>query len=339
VKGMAVKRIRTIFCAIVFSSVLAFSQDGDAPPVARALDADTPPAAARSLKVDVELVTVDVTVTDAGGRHVSGLDRQYFRVFEDKVEQKIEYFAVEDSPLTVGIIFDVSASMGNSLAKAKEAALTFLASGNREDEYFLVQFSDRPKLVQEFTSDLGRVKASLTAMSAKGATSLYDAVYLGLEKLRNARNPRKALLVISDGEDNRSRYSFSDLKHFAAEKDVKIYSIGISSGLGPPISNSLWGASLLGDFLFGPSQLEELASVTGGEAFFPQSLNRLDDICKRIAAGLKTQYSIGYRSTNLTKDGAWRKLNLKLESPNGLSRLNLRFKKGYYAATSGTFSR
>lgn len=324
---MVAQRIRTIFSVIVFSSVVAFSQNVDTRP------------AASSLKVDVELVTVDVSVTDADGRHVAGLGREYFRLWEDKIEQKIEYFATEDSPLTVGIIFDVSASMSANLVKAKEAALTFLASGNRDDEFFLVEFSDRPNLIQEFTTDIDKVKAPLTNMSAKGATSLYDAVYLGLEKLRNARNPRKALLVISDGEDNRSRYSFNDLKRFAVEKDVKIYAIGIGSGVGPQIGNTLFGGFILADILFGPLQLDELAHITGGEAFFPNSLGRLNDICKRISDGLKSTYSIGYRSTNLNKDGAWRKVNLKLNPPKGTPRLSVRFKNGYYAATSGVASR
>jgi Ca-activated chloride channel family protein len=324
---MVAQRIGAVFCAIVFSSVVAFSQGADTS------------QAAKSLNVDVELVTVDVSVTDVDGRHVGGLDRGAFRLFEDKIEQKIEYFAMEDTPLTVGIIFDVSASMSPNMEKAKDAALTFLASGNRDDEYFLIEFSDRPKLIQDFTTDISKVKGPLLEMIAKGATSLFDAVYLGLDKLKSARNPRKALLLISDGEDNRSRYSFSDLKRFAAEKDVKIYSIGIGAGFAPPIGTTILGGSLLGDILFGPSQLEDLASITGGEAFFPQSLNRLNDICKRIADGLKTQYSIGYRSTNLTKDGAWRKVNLKLSAPHGAPKLTVRFRGGYYAGTSGVVTR
>ena len=319
---MVAQRIRTIFSAILFSSV-AFSQNVETP-------------SARSLKVDVELVTVDVSVTDAEGRHVSGLGRDYFRLWEDRIEQKIEYFAIEDLPITVGIILDVSASMNSNLARAKEAALTFLSSGNRDDEYFLVQFSDRPKLVQEFTSDIAKLKAPLTVMSAKGSTSLYDAVYLALEKMGRAENPRKALLIISDGEDNRSRYSFSEVKRFAAEKDVKIFSIGIGGGFLPQIGSSMLGGALLpGEFRAGPWQLEELANVTGGEAYLPQSAKSLDEICRRIALTLKSQYSLGYRSTNHKKDGAWRKLTLKLDSPNGAPRLYVKFRKGYYAATSG----
>ncbi len=321
---MMVQRFGRIVFATVLSSVMAFSQDVDRS------------SAVKSLKVDVELVNVDVYVTDDEGRHVAGLERDYFRVWEDKIEQKIESFATDDAPLSVGIIFDVSGSMTGSLERAKEAALTFLKSGNRDDEFFLVEFSDRPKLNQDFTSDVNRIKGHLTTLSAKGATSLYDGVYLGLEKLRNAQNPRKALLVISDGEDNRSRYTFSDLKHFAEEQDVRIYSIGLGSGFNfsPPVGSGLIGGALLGA-LFGRSPLEDLADLTGGEAFFPQSLSRLDDICNRIAAGLKTHYSIGYHSTNLAKDGAWRKLSLKFSPPKGAGRLHVRFKKGYFAATSG----
>lgn len=323
---MVGQRIRIVFAAVVCSSVLAFSQDVDKRfPV-------------RSLKVDVELVTVDVSVTDVEGRHVAGLDQEAFRLWEDKIEQKIETFAVEESPVSVGIIFDVSASMSANLTKAKNAALTFLESGNRDDEYFLVEFNTRPTVQQEFTHDIDRVKAQLKVLLAKGATSLYDAVYLGLDKLKGSRNPRKALLVISDGEDNRSRYTFSDLKRFAAEKDVKIYSIGIDNGFGPPLGANLFGDILLAG-LFSRSPLEDLADITGGEAYFPRSLNQLDAICRKIAAGLKSQYSVGYHSTNITKDGAWRKLSLKLDPPKGVSRLHVRFRKGYYAATGGVASR
>jgi Ca-activated chloride channel family protein len=325
--GMVLQRIKLILSAVVLSSVAALSQDVDKR------------FASQSLKVDVELVTVDVSVTNEDGRHFEGLDRGNFRIWEDKIEQNIEYVALEDSPVSVGIIFDVSASMRPNLEKAKDAALTFLAMGNSDDEYFLVDFSDRPRLPQEFTRDVARVKAQLTALSAKGATSLYDAVYLGLEKLRGARNPRKALLVISDGEDNRSRYNFSDLRRFAAEQDVKIYAISIDNGFGPPMGTNLFGGLLLGGFLFGTSPLQELTDMTGGETFVPRSLNRLEDICKKIATSLKSQYSIGYRSTNLTKDGAWRKVTLKLEAPKAATRLHVRFKKGYYAATSGVASR
>jgi len=321
---MRIQRIGMIFSAAVLSSLMAFSQDVDTS------------RAAKSMKVDVELVTVEAAVTDDLGRHVPGLDSKYFRLWEDKIEQKIEYFALEDEPVSVGIIFDVSASMGGNLERAKEAAMTFLKSGNRDDEYFLIEFSDRPRVSQEFTRDTDRVRAKLTTMSAKGATSLYDAVYLGIEKLRSAQNPRKALLVISDGEDNRSRYNFSHLKRFVEEQDVRIYSIGIGSNFNftAPLSSAMFGGALMGG-LFGRSQLEELADVTGGEAFFPQSLNRLDEICERIATGLKTHYAIGYKSSNLVKDGAWRKVNLKVNLPKGSAKIHVKFKKGYYAATSG----
>jgi Ca-activated chloride channel family protein len=194
-----------VFAAVLLSCALAFPQIVE-----------------QTLSVDVELVTVGVSVTDAEGRRITGLDEHHFRIWEDKIEQKIESFAVEESPVAVGIVFDISGSMKSSLEQAREAALTFLKSVNADDEYFLVLFADRPRLAQDFTRDADKVKTHFWGVSAKGGTSLYDGVYLGLETLRHARNTRKALLVISDGEDNRSRYNFSDLKRFAAEEDVKI---------------------------------------------------------------------------------------------------------------------
>ena len=279
----------------------------------------------QTLKVDVELVTLNASVTDSQSRYVTGLGQEHFHIWEDKVEQKIEYLSSEDVPLSVGIIFDVSGSMNDKLSKARDAAVTFLKLGNLDDEYFLIEFSDRPKVVQDFTTDISNLQSRLVFTPAKGMTSLYDAVYLGLEKLKEGTNPRKALLLITDGEDNRSRYTFSDVKEFVKEQDVQVYSIGI-----------LGGFDSAGYSVSGRSLLEELSVKTGGLAFFPDSVDQLEDICTKIAVELKNQYVIGYRSSNLAKDGRWRKLQLKITSPKGLPRLSVRAKNGYYAAASET---
>ena len=302
------QKARVLAFGIVLPGVIAYSQDI--------------PQVSKTLKVDVDLVTVDVSVTDPQGRYVKGLEREYFQLWEDKIEQKIEYFSVEDVPLSVGIIFDVSGSMEFQLSVAKDAAATFLKSGNRDDEYFLIEFSDRPKITQDITQDISRLQRQLLVASARGATSLYDAVYLGLEKLRESSNPKKALLLISDGEDNHSRYKLSDLKQFAGEQDVQIYSIGFETSLGS------------GAALFGSLPIETISNMTGGRAFFPASVNELRNICAKIAVELKSQYILGYRSTNLTRDGRWRKLNLKINPPKGLSKLSVRTKTGYYAAAN-----
>ena len=279
---------------------------------------------ASSLKIDVDLVLVNATVTDSLNRYVSGLEAEHFQLWEDKFEQKIEYFSSEDVPISVGVIFDVSGSMKDKISTAREAAGTFLKSGNPEDEYFLVEFANRPELAADFTTDITKLQSKLILTPAKGMTAMYDSVYLGLEKLKEGTNPKKALLLITDGEDNRSRYTFQNVKEFVKEQDVQIYGIGIVDD---------WN-SQLGAGKTGRAMVEELAELTGGGAFFPNSVYELEDICAKIAVELKNQYTIGYRSTNEAKDGKWRKLRLKVNPPKGIQRLNVRSKQGYYAPTA-----
>jgi len=277
-----------------------------------------------TLKIDVDLVLVNATVSDTMSRFVSGLEQDHFQIWEDKVEQKIEYFSAEDVPISVGVIFDVSGSMKDKISTAREAAATFLKSGNPEDEYFLVGFANRPELMADFTTDITKLQSKLIMTPAKGMTAMYDSVYVGLEKLKDGTNPKKALLLITDGEDNRSRYTFQNVKEFVKEQDVQIYGIGIVDD---------WN-SQLGAGKTGRAMVEELAELTGGGAFFPDSVYELEDICTKIAVELKNQYVIGYHSTNEAKDGKWRKLRLKVNPPKGIPRLNVRAKQGYYAPTA-----
>jgi Ca-activated chloride channel family protein len=272
------------------------------------------------LRVDVDLVLLNASVTDHSNRHISGLQQQQFQVWEDKIEQQIQYFSTEDVPLSVGIIFDVSGSMQNKLIPALTAANTFMRMGDRGDEYFLVLFSDSAHLVQDFTTDVSRLQDRLLFSRAKGSTALYDALYLGLEKVTHGSNSKKALLLITDGEDNHSRYSYSDVREFAKEHDVLIYAIGIVEPEGSQVSG--YGGRAL---------LENLANLTGGMAFFPDSVNALESICAQVGVDLKNQYVLGYRSTNQTGDGKWRKVTVKINRPKGMARLAVRAKSGYYA--------
>jgi Ca-activated chloride channel homolog len=288
-------------------------------------DKQAPPT---SLKIDVDLVLVNATVTDSLNRYVSGLESEHFQIREDKFEQKIEYFSAEDVPVSVGIIFDVSGSMKDKISTAREAASTFWKSGNPEDEYFIVTFANRPEVMADFTSDITKLQSKLILTAAKGMTAMYDSVYVGLEKLKEGTNPKKALLLITDGEDNKSRYTFQNVKEFVKEQDVQIYGIGIVDD---------WN-SQLGAGKTGRAMVEELSDLTGGRAFFPDSVYELEDICTKIAVELKNQYVIGYRSTNEAKDGKWRKLQLKVNPPKGIQRLNVRAKQGYYAPTADAAS-
>jgi Ca-activated chloride channel homolog len=278
-----------------------------------------------SLKVNLDVVLVPVTVTDSENRPVVGLTTENFHIWEDKVEQKIQYFSSEDSPASVGLVFDVSGSMSNQLSVARSAASTFLKTGNPEDEYFLVEFNDQPRVAQNFTRDVGRLERDLISDGAQGYTAFLDAVYLALEHLRLGTHPRKALLMITDGLDNHSRYTLEDVKEMLKESDVQLYAIGAvyAPYQKPPTA--------------GRALLQELAELTGGRAVFPDSINKLDEICAQIALELKSQYVLGYVPSNTGSDGKWRKLKVKVTPPAGMSHLNVRARAGYYPAQAGQY--
>jgi Ca-activated chloride channel family protein len=260
----------------------------------------------QNLKVDVDLVLVNATVTDAEDRYVVGLEKKDFHVWEDKVEQQVEYFSTENAPISVGLIFDASGSMQPMLKYAQQAALAFLETADKNDEYFLVEFNDKPHVTVDMTKDIAKLQEHIIFIPAKGSTALYDAVYVGMEKLKKASYPKRALIAITDGDENHSRYSFSNLRDFVREQNVQIFSIGAEGGI------------------------NNLVESTGGYAFHGDGLA---DICQKIAIELKNEYVIGYRSTNHAKDGRWRKVQLKVDTPRGLSKLKVRAKTGYYAAT------
>jgi Ca-activated chloride channel family protein len=277
----------------------------------------------QTIKVDVDLVLVNATVSDSKGRMVMGLQQENFRLWEDKVEQKVEYFSSEDTPMSIGLIFDATGSMEDKISRARDAAISFLKTGNPEDEFFLVTLSQSPRLAQGFTTDISRLQNHMIFATAKGLTPLYDAVYLGLETMKSARNKRKALLLITDGEDNHSRYSFGDIKEFVREQDVQIFIIIGIVNPGGELSPDPNGRAII----------EDLAQISGGQAFFPDSADELEDICDKIALELRNQYVLGYRSTNETKDGKWRKIRVKINPSKGVPNLAVHSKRGYYAET------
>jgi Ca-activated chloride channel family protein len=276
-----------------------------------------------SIKVEVDLVLVNATVTDPSNRFVTGLEKDHFQLFEDKVEQKITQFSNEDIATSIGLLFDVSSSMGDKIGRAKDAAIAFLKTSNPEDEFFLLTFADKPSLDEEFTNDVADIQNRLAYKGAKGSTTLYDAVYLGLEKMKQGHNPKKAILVITDGEDTRSRYSLINVRNAVKESDVQIYAIGIVNSYYSDFSQGRSGRAVL----------EEMTEITGGKAYFPNSVYELEDICTKIAIELKNQYVLGYASTNPAKDGRWRKIKVKLNAPKGLPSLSVRSKTGYFAPT------
>jgi Ca-activated chloride channel homolog len=277
----------------------------------------------RSIHVDVDLALVNVTVTDPYSRIVTGLEADNFRVFEDNIEQEVVNFSSEDVPISIGVILDLSGSMANKLGKAKEAALQFFKTANPEDEFFLVGFNERAQVLSPFTSNVEDLEGRMLTASAKGKTALLDAIYLGLTKMRDAQNGKRALLIISDGGDNNSRYNEKDIKQLVREADTQLYSIGIFE----PIAYR----SRTPEELNGPSLLNEMTELTGGRAFTIENLNDLPDIAAKIGMELRNQYILGYRPSNKAHDARWRKIKLKLRTPKGLPPLTAYSQTGYYA--------
>jgi Ca-activated chloride channel homolog len=278
-----------------------------------------------ALRVDTTLVQINVTVTDPLNRFVTGLEKEHFRLFEDKVEQKILDFSSEDAPLSIGLVFDTSGSMGPKLQKSRQAAAQFFKTANPQDEFFLVEFNDRPELVVPFTPDTDELQNRLDFTQSKGKTALLDGVYLAMNQMKKAHNPRKAILIISDGGDNNSRYTESEIKNAVREADVQIYGIGIFEPLG--------SRGRTPEEQMGPSLLNEVAELTGGRSYSVENLNELADIAAKIGIELRNQYVLYYSSNNQARDGKYRHVNVKLVQPRGLPPLKAFFRLGYYAPT------
>ncbi|MBI3951587.1 MAG: VWA domain-containing protein [Acidobacteria bacterium] len=276
---------------------------------------------APQVRLDVNLVTVPVTVMDPYERFVTGLRKEHFELYDEKVKQDVVFFAEEDAPITIGIVFDVSGSMKEKIQRARLALRRFIDTSHPDDEFFLIGFNERAELLQDFTSSGDQVTSRLVLKEPAGRTALYDACYLAIEKLGSGQHKRRALLIISDGMDNSSRYTYRQLRDQIKETGVQIYAIGIF-GL---FHNSTQ------DEAMGRSILEEITSITGGRAFFPDTPVELDDVITRIALELRHQYSLGFYPTNVALNGQWHQLRVKVNPPRGLPRLRVRGREGYYA--------
>ena len=279
-----------------------------------------PPA---SLRVDSNLVLVPVTVCDPNNRPVTGLEKEHFRVFDDKVEQVVTQFAMEDEPLAVGLVFDISGSMGPKLRRSRMAAAQFFKQANPEDEFFLVEFNDQPRLVTPLTRDTAGIQNQLTFTQSKGRTALLDAILLAMNEMKNSKMNRKALLIISDGGDNASRYTEAEVRSRVREGDVLIYAIGIFEPYGSR------GRSP--EELSGPGLLSELAEQTGGRHLPVEDLAELPDIAAKISIELRNRYMLGYSPTDQQRDGRYHHVRVQIVPPHGLPPLRAYWRTGYYA--------
>jgi Ca-activated chloride channel family protein len=309
-------------CLLVLAASLAHTQGPINPPKEPSVPQVNP---SEGIKVDVNLTLVNVTVTDPLDRMVTGLEKEHFRVFEDGIEQEVLSLSSEDVPISIGLVFDMSGSMSDKVEKAREAAVQFMRTANPQDQFFLVSFNDRAELTSGFTSSVNELQNRMMFTVSRGRTALLDAVYLGLSQMRGAHNGKRALLIISDGGDNHSRYNENDVKNYLKEADCQLYAIGIFD----PIDMR----SRTLEELEGPSLLSEMTEMTGGRVFPVGKLGELPDIAAKIGMELRNQYVLGYKSSNPQHNGAWRKIKVKLRPPKGLPPLRVYGKTGYYAPT------
>jgi Ca-activated chloride channel homolog len=284
--------------------------------------ADTVHPHSPTIKTKVDLVLVPVTVTDPANRLVTGLDKENFELFEGKDRQELRNFSSEDAPISLGVIFDMSGSMSSKIERAREAVIQFFKTANPQDEFFLVTFADRPEEISDFTQSIDDLQGKLVFTVPKGRTALLDAIYLGVSKMREAKFPKKALLIISDGGDNHSRYTEGEIKSLVKEADVMIYSIGIYDHYFQTEEERL-----------GPQLLGDVTELSGGRAFTIDNPNDLGDVATKIGIELRNQYVLGYRPKNPGHDGKWHKIKVKLLPPKGLPPLHVYAKTGYYASS------
>ena len=312
-----------LFVCSLFALVLSFAVFAQSPtPTPSTDDPDD------RIRVKTDLVSLTLTVTDPYGRYVSGLGKNAFTIFDNNQEQEITYFSDADAPVSVGILFDVSGSMnGDKINKARKALERFIGTSHPSDEYFLIAFNSRAQLLMDRTRDGEALLRKLTLIRPKDNTALYDAVYLGVERVTRGTHQKRAMLIISDGQDNASRYNFGEVRRLMKESDVVTYSVGIMDR----------GDSASSVGMQGQAFLDELSSVTGGKSFYPQTDIEMDEIFERIALELRNQYSIGYIPKDFQPDGKWRKVKVKVNAPRGLPRLTVRSREGYYASPNSNF--
>jgi len=279
-----------------------------------------------TIRINTDLVIIPVMVTDRNDRAVTGLERDHFRLWEDKVEQTITHFSAEDVPVSIVFAFDVSGSMARKLGLARLAVDQFLDKANPEDEFALVSFDDQVHLVQPFTINHEEIQSRMLLLAAKGRTALLDAIVLSMDQIKHARHSRKVILIVSDGGDNSSRYSLKDVRTRAREADVQIYSIGIQ--------DPMWIRNQVIEQLTGAALLSDMASQTGGRLYEIEDANQLPDVTARIGIALRNQYVLGYVPSADKRDGKYHRVQVKVERPAGVAKLRATFRSGYTASSN-----
>jgi len=311
---------KLVFLLVVLVPSIAMLAQDRAQPQKQEKDKDF------TLNVDTLEIQLPISVLDKDGRPVDGLKLENFQIFEDKVLQTIKNFKHEDIPMSLGLIIDNSGSMRNKRERVNSSALAFVRESNPDDETFIVNFDDSAYLEQDFTGSIGDLIDALDNIDARGETALYDAIYLSSEHVKNGKKDKKALLLITDGEDNVSKYGINKVIEALKQSKVTLYTVGLLE------ENDQRG----GLFKKPPSKkakddLQKFAEITGGQAFFPKNLDEVEELVKHIAHDLRNHYTISYTPTNAKLDGSYREIAVKVSPPKSLGKITWHTKQGYYA--------
>jgi VWFA-related protein len=293
--------------AVFFASAL-FGQTGTAQP---------------SFRAESNLVVIPVSVTDSVNRFVLGLRKEDFKLFDNGVEQPVAHFSGEDVPLSIGLAFDISGSMDFKMRTSRDAAATMLKTMGPDDEAFLAEFNEKVDLTVPFTSKTAQIRDALQNVRAGGLTALLDAVNFTLGEMKKAKNPRKAIVIVSDGGDNSSKYTAAQIEALVREADVEIYCMGVFD----PLSS----LALSPEEVSGPRLLSEIATQTGGRAFAASVSSDLPSVAARIAIELRNQYVLAYYPRDQVKDGKYHTVEVKVSQPPGVPPLKMHWRQGYYA--------
>jgi len=278
----------------------------------------------KPLRVDIDLVLVPVMVTDIHGSPVMGLTREDFSLFEADQQQHVRYFYSEDAPVSIGLIVDLSSSMGNKIDRVRQAVDEFFKLADPADDYFVITFADKPKLLANTTQSTATVQARLGEMRAKGNTALADAIHAGILKLRSAQYRRRALLIISDGGDNAGRRSLRSVKNLAKESDAQIYAVDVCDAPGLLFTKKL-------EERFGKQWLTAVTEQTGGRTLAVDNASKIPDAAAEISRELRNQYVLAYRPADSRKDGKWRKVKVKVTRPPDPLPYQVYYRSGYMA--------
>jgi len=329
--------VMTLVVTVLRTAPISVAQTNRRPAMPQASPRPSPQEVEQAdvLRIDTELVTLTATVTDPRGRYVSNLRQEDFTVYEDGVKQALAYFSSGDRvPVSLGILFDTSGSMVDKIEGVRDAVEHFVKSVSPGDEIFLVRFSEDAELVQDFTDDRRRILRAVENLEPQGSTALYDALVLGLQRVAEGRHRKRALLLLTDGNDTSSSTKFDAAAALARRSEVLIYALGIGHG-----ERGSFGHDILSGILgrrkdeVDMKVLNTFADATGGRAYFLENAHRggrdlIDEAAVEVANELKQQYTLGYRPSNRNRDGSFRQIKVETADKS----LRVRTKRGYYAA-------